>query len=197
MFQKYNIGSLVTEMFIERTSPEYCRIERKRFGSFRHELKSTVIKSHFFDGYFDKARLSDTDLAYIVQGYSPVRTGSSGKEHQMFTIHHIKPLVCGGETKPSNLIPIPRSFHDFLHEKIFDPQMAGLDIGSKKTLVCVPDFSKITLEMMMDPSFRIQYHKYAVDVCGIIPHKIIKSKHKNIRKASFNNWYQNNFGNMK
>ena len=93
------------------------------------ELKSTVIKSHFFDGFFDAAGLSEEDLNYIVNGHSPVRVNSNGDEYMLYTIHHIKPLNCGGETRPSNLIPLPRAFHTFIHEKVFDPQLAKLKCG--------------------------------------------------------------------
>ena len=81
MYQRYNIRDYITTMTIQKTDPEYCRIERKRFGSFRHELKSTVIKSHFFDGYFDDAGLTPEDYNYVVNGHSPIRINSNGDEY--------------------------------------------------------------------------------------------------------------------
>ena len=197
MFRKYNIKDYVTTMKVERHDGEYCRAERKRYGTYRHELKSTVIKSYFFEGFFNNAGLSDEDMKYIIAGQSPVRRGGRGEERLLFTIHHIKPLNCGGETKPSNLIPLPRNFHKFIHEKIFDPQMADIPYGASKELVGVPDFSKITLEMMLDPAFRIQYHKYMVDVYKIIPPRLKHHKSKKTRANAFNQWYQHNFGSIK
>ena len=197
MFQRYNIRDYVTSMTIQKTNPEYCKIERKRFGNFRHELKSTVIKSHFFDGYFDGAGLSEEDYNYIVNGHSPVRMGSNGNEYMLFTIHHIKPLNCGGETRPSNLIPLPRTFHTFIHEKVFDPQLAKIKVGETAEIVGVPDFSKISLNMMNDPSFRIQYHKFMVDEYKVYPIRLMHHKTKRARADSFNQWYQKTFENIK
>ena len=191
MYKRYNIQNLVTSMEIEKTSPEYCRIERKRFGNFRHDLKSTVIKSYFFDGFFDTSGLSEEDMSYIMNGYSPIRTSPTGVEYTTFTIHHKKPLVCGGETRPSNLIPLPKNFHDFLHDKVFDPQIEGLKIGDKKVIQGVPDFSKITLPMMLDSGFIIQYHKYMFDTHHIMPRGIPKSDSQQLA-----HWYRKKFGNF-
>ena len=196
MYQRYNIRDLTTLMEIERAPLDYSGKERKRFGNFRHELKSTVIKSYFFDGYFDDAGLSQEDMTYIINGYSPVRISPTGEEKRTFTIHHIKPLVCSGETRPSNLIPLPRRFHDFLHEKVIDPQLAGLDVGEKKVLVAMPDFSKITLRMMMDRGFQIQYHKYIVDQYHMLPAEFKKRSKRNDQQQ-ISNWYQKNFGCIK
>ena len=197
MFQRYNIRDYVTTMTIQKANPEYCRTERKRFGAFRNELKSTVIKSYFFDGYFNDANLTEEDFEYIISGHSPIRQNSNGDEYLMFTIHHIKPLNCGGETRPSNLIPLPRTFHKFLHEKVFNPQLAKLNYGETAVLVGVPDFSKITIQMMNDPAFRIQYFKYMVDEHKIFPAKIIRHKNKQARAESFNQWYKKTFSHLK
>jgi len=193
MFQRYNIRDLTTLMEIEKKSAQYTSQERKRFGNFRHELKSTIIKHAYFDGYFDNIGLSEEDMTYIVRGYSPIRISANGEEKRLFTIHHIKPLNCGGETISSNLIPLPRNFHDFLHERIIDPQIKNMKIGDKKVLVAIPDFSKISLSMMMDPGFRIQYHKFIVDEYHMLPEEFNKNGRKNDRQF-IANWYLSNFG---
>lgn len=196
MFQRYNIRDFTTLMEIEKHSAQYTLQERKRFGNFRHELKSTIFKHAFFDGYFDNAGLTEEDMTYIVGGYSPVRTTKDGEEKRLFTIHHIKPLNCGGETISSNLIPLPRGFHDFLHERVIDPQLKGLKTGDKKVLVAMPDFTKITLPMMMDPGFRIQYHKFIVDEYHMLPQEFNKNGRKNDRQF-IANWYLSSFGPVK
>lgn len=190
MFQRYNIEDYITKMDVQMMDTSYCRHERKRFPQLRSELKSTIYRYYFFNGYFDGINLSDYDLKAILGGCSPVR-GKGKNESLLFTVHHIQPLICGGETVPSNLIPIPQRFHDFIHKAIFEPQTDGMQLGDQKTIIGVPDFSKITLPMMMDSSFIIQYHKHLVDNYGIIPIPLKIGKERNV---SFTHWYQHNFG---
>lgn len=193
MFQRYNIRDYTTLMEIEKSEPQYSASERKKFGTHKHELKSTVFKYYFFEGFFDNVGLSDMDMQYVSHGYSPVRISPSGEETRLFTVHHIKPLTCLGETKPSNLIPLPRGFHNFIHRRIIDPQISGMAPGDKKVLVAMPDFSKITLDMMMDSGFQLQYHKYVVDQYKMFPSEF--NKHGMIKNPQFiSNWYLNTFG---
>jgi hypothetical protein len=196
MFQRYNIRDLATLMEVEKAPPTYVASERKKFGSYRHELKSTVIKGAYFDGFFDSVSLSETDLKYILSGYSPISVTPTGEERKVYTIHHIKPLNCMGETKTSNLIPLPRKFHDFLHEIVIDPQLRGMNVGDKRVLVAMPDFSKINLQMMQDPSFRVQYHKYLVDTYHMLPRSFDKHGRKKDQQQ-IARWYAANFGHLK
>lgn len=194
---KYNISDYITTMDIVKTSPDYGHTERNRFKEEKHDLKCTVYKWRYYEGYFDNCGLSEEDFKYIKKGYSPVRISENGSETVLFTIHHIKPLSCGGETRPSNLIPLPRSFHDFIHEKIIDRQINHLQIGDTTTIIGLPDFSKITLPMMMDSGFKIQYYKYLVDKFRMIPPVLINSHTNEIRKKAFAEWYKRNFGHLK
>lgn len=193
MFQRYNIRDFTTLMEIEKKSSQYTSFERKRYGEFRHELKSTIFKHAYFNGYFNDVGLSEEDMNLIIGGYSPIRVSPTGEETTLFTIHHIKPLICGGETISSNLIPLPKNFHNFLHERVIDPQIKDLKVGDQKVLVAIPDFSKISLSMMMDPGFRIQYHKFLVDEYHMLPEEFNKNGRKNDRQF-IANWYLNNFG---
>ena len=151
------------------------------------------MKMYFYDGFFDNANLSPQEIATIIGGYSPVRKKQNGEEITIFTIHHKKPLICSGETITSNLIPLPRNFHDFLHEKVIDPQLKHIKVGEKGVLVAMPDFSKITLPMMMDSGFVLQYHKFIVDEYHMLPEEFKTGKKKN-DKQFIANWYLSTFG---
>jgi hypothetical protein len=47
--------------------------------------------------------------------------------------------------------------------------------------------------MMMDPGFRIQYHKFIVDEYHMFPQEFNKNGRKNDRQF-IANWYLSNFG---
>lgn len=194
--KKYLISDYVTTMDVIKTSAEYNQRERNRFKENKHDLKSTVFKYYFYEGYFDNAGLSKEDLRFIGAGFSPIKATPMGVEYTVFTVHHIKPLSCSGETLPSNLIPLPRKFHEFIHEKIIDPQIKNLKTGETTTIIGVPDFSKLPLETMMDTDFRIQYYKYLVDTYRMIPPHLINKHTNEIRKRLFAEWYSRNFGNI-
>lgn len=195
MFKKYDFKSLTTTMDIEIIAPEDSKRERNRYDDKR-DLKSAIYKYYYYNGYFNCDDLTNQDIEFIKKGFSPIRKTENGREYKMFTIHHIQPLNCGGKTLSDNLIPLPKNFHMFIHEKIIDPQIQGLQVGDKKTLVGIPDFSKITLDMMMDSSFRIQYHKFIVDEFRILP-IAFASKWKNNDSKVYGVWYKNNFDYIK
>ena len=192
----YDIRDYTTLMEVEKAPSNYSLKERKRFSTHKHELKSTIFKYYFFEGFFNGVGLSSTELDCISKGYSPIRRFHHKDERRIFTIHHIQPLTCCGETKPSNLIPLPRTFHDFLHKRIIDPQIMGLEPGERKVLVGMPDFSKITLKMLMDPAFQLQYHKFIVDEYRMMPGELRKASRESDRQL-FAQWYEKTFGPQK
>lgn len=193
MFKHYDIKDYTMYMEVEIMPPSVVASERKQFNSTKRELKQTIYKYYYYKGFFNDKSITESDLKYIQKGCSPI-VRANGKETQKFSIHHIKPLNCGGTTHPDNLIPLPKCFHQFVHDKIITPQIEGLKIGEKKVLVGIPDFSKITLEMMNDSGFRIQYFKWLVDEYKIMP-KEVKDKTKS--NETFNLWYKNKFNNGK
>lgn len=196
MYKKYDIDSLTTSIDIEMVSSEESTRERNRFRSHRRDLKSALYKYYFYDGFFDSPSITSKDREFIQNGFSPIRTRADGSEYTVFTVHHIQPLICGGKTLPRNLIPLPRGFHDFIHEKLIDPQIHKLKVGDKHTLVGLPDFSKVTLDMMCDIGFRMQLHKHLVDKFRILPISFV-SKWKGKDSKMFNEWYKNNFDHLK
>ena len=195
MFKKYDFKSLTTTMDIEIIDPKESQKERNRYDDKR-DLKSTIYKYYYYSDFFECEQLSARDMEFIKKGFSPITKDENGKETKLFTVHHIQPLNCGGKTLPSNLIPLPRKFHSFIHEKIIDPQIQGMQVGDRKTIIGVPDFSKITLDMMMDSSFRIQYHKFIVDEYRLLP-IAVASKSKRDNGQFFGNWYKSHFGSIK
>ena len=193
---KYNIADYVMPMDIVKTNSERNKSERNRYKDDKHALKECIYKWLYYDGYFDGCGFSEEDMKFFKNGFSPIRINAKGNEVTLFTVHHIKPLICGGETRPSNLLPLPRSFHTFIHEKIVNPQLDFLEEGDEATIVAMPDFSKITLPMAMDVGFRIQYHKFLVDKYRLIPHHLIDPKTCELKERAYREWYNNQFKNI-
>ena len=65
--KKYLISDYVTTMDVIKTSAEYNQRERNRFKENKHDLKSTVFKYYFYEGYFDNAGLSKEDFEVAIK----------------------------------------------------------------------------------------------------------------------------------
>lgn len=158
---KYDISKYVYTTELRKEVGDNVRDARMKYIDHRREIKKILINEYKLNGYFDCLNLSDDNKKLLDNGYSPVFKDLNGDEHFLFNVHHIIPLSFGGKPcVPSNLIPIPIKFHQFIHAKVIDPQTQHLHSRQKRKVVGMPDFSKITLEMMLDDDFISDYEKY-------------------------------------
>lgn len=188
---KYNIKDYVTDMEVIIVTPTEAKRERfATIGISKAQFKNTIFKYYYLNDFFQSPTLRATDLAMLERGVSPMRINNKGFEETIFTIHHIVPVHCGGKTVTSNLVPLPRDFHNFIHRYILDPQVKDLSVGDNVILRGVPDFSKITLMMMEDKTFMLSYQKYMIDRYNIYPPKV-KKIHRS--RYDLKQWYNNKF----
>lgn len=188
---KYNMKRLVQNMEVTIVSPKEAHKERFSYiGISKAEFKNTVIRYYYLNDFFRSPNLRVSDLALLEKGLSPRQLNSKGEFETMFTIHHIIPVNCGGKTITSNLVPLPRNFHNFIHKYVLDPQIQNLKPGTRVILKGTPDFTKITLEMMEDPVFQLSYQKFLIDEYGIYPNRI-----KKIHRSRYDRkmWYKKYF----
>lgn len=191
---KYNMKELTMDMDVVIVSPQEAKRERfAAIGISKAQFKNAIFKYYYLNDFFNSPSLRVCDLALLERGISPMRTNKLGQEETIFTIHHIVPVHCGGKTVTSNLVPLPREFHNFIHRYILDEQVKDVKIGTKMTIHGAPNFSKITLTMMEDPTFRLEYQKFLVDEYGIYPPRILK-----IHRSRFDRkkWYNEYFKGM-
>lgn len=188
---KYNMKELTMDMDVVIVSPQEARQERFGcIGISKAQFKNTIFKYYYLNDFFNSPSLRVTDMSLLEKGISPIRVNSNGQQETIFTIHHIIPVHCGGKTITSNMVPLPREFHNFIHRYILDPQVKDLKIGTKLKIVGAPNFNKITLQMMEDPIFKLEYQKYMIDVYGIYPPRITKI-HRSIYDRK--QWYREYF----
>lgn len=158
---KYDISKFVYTTELTKEVGDKVRDARLRYTEARREIKKILFSEYRRQGYFSCLKLSEDNQKLLDNGFSPTYIDIEGNERQMFNVHHIIPLSFGGKPcTPSNLIPIPIKFHQFVHSKVIDPQTQHIHSTQKRRVIGMPDFKKITLEMMMDNEFINDYEKY-------------------------------------
>ena len=190
---KTDFKNITYSQTVSIISPEDVRQERIKYNKDKIQLKKALYKTYYHNNYFNGTNLTLKDRILLMSGFSPIYMDSKNRECFRYTIHHIVPISCGGQTVLDNLIPLPRKFHDFIHSKIIDPQIFGSKTGDKIEIKGLPDFSKITLEQMQDENFIRDYQKFLVDCYDIIPVQFKKMK-KSDRTELLNCWYKTMFG---
>lgn len=152
-----NFTELTYEDKFKIKSPKDVAHIRKQLGRIKYSLKRKAIQSHWEYGYFDNIPLTREHYNSLGEGVSP-----SYKKNKMFTVHHIKPLSCDGRNNLNNLVPLPRTFHKFVHENIITPQIKNTPIGQEVIVKHLPNFDLIPLELLMNPNFINQYSNFLI-----------------------------------
>lgn len=189
---KYNMKELTMDMDVVIVSPQEAKRERfATIGISKAQFKNAIFKYYYLNDFFQSSSLRVCDLALLERGISPMRTNKIGQEETIFTIHHIVPVHCGGKTITSNLVPLPREFHNFIHRYVLDEQVRDVKVGTQMTIKGAPNFSKITLEMMEDPIFKMEYQKFLVDEYKIYPPRVLKiHRSRYDRKKWYNQYFK-------
>lgn len=183
---KHQFSKYMTSMEITITNPELAKRERKHFyESNRIDFKKEIIKKYYQNGFFDCILLTRHDKMMLERGLIPFRENILTKAEPLFSIHHIKPISCGGKNTIDNTIPLPQYFHSFIHKNIIDPQIKDLKIGDKKRIRGLPNFELITLDLMFDENFLSKYSDILCNKLRIQPKKI--QRHLSISDY-FENW---------
>lgn len=193
MSQEIDFRNLVYSERITLVTPDEVRQERKRYSQHKLELKSLIYKYYYYSDYFSDVPLTFRDRKMLSEGFSPIDIDENSNEFFRYSIHHITPLNCGGKTVAKNLIPLPKKFHDFVHDMIITPQIDGLQYGDSKVLYGLPNFNKITLSQMQDNRFIKLFHQYVVDRYKIFPVSVSRVTRRN-PKVTPEVWYRRRFG---